>query len=288
MKVLITGANGQLAKTLQSTVPIDMEVVALTRQAFDISDETLCEKMIELHRPNVVINTAAYNQVDKAETDKEQAYAINASGPGYLAKSALTHGARLIHVSTDYVFSGAQGSPYKLDSQTSPISYYGETKYLGEKIVLDVSPDHLVFRTAWVYSRYDNNFVTTMLHLLGEKEELSIISDQVSTPTWTGSLAEAIWRSVSNPGVKGLQHLTDAGVATRYDFVCAIKEKALRLGLLQKAAIVKPIQSIDYPQAAARPCYSVLDKTPTWNALSINPVHWEAVLEKVLKTIKRQ
>jgi dTDP-4-dehydrorhamnose reductase len=282
MRVLVTGSGGQLGYELQRTLPEIHELVALPSAELDITDAVQIDRALAGHEPNVVINAAAYTAVDKAESDRARAQAVNAHGPALLAKAAAARGIRLIHVSTDFVFDGSKPSPYLPGDTPNPLGVYGATKLDGERAVLEMAPDSLVVRSAWVYSAHGNNFVRTMLRLMSERDSLGVVADQVGTPTWAKGLAQALWHAVDMPLVQGIHHWTDAGVASWYDFAVAIQEEALGLGLLEKAASVRPIRTRDYPTPARRPAYSVLDKTATWEALKVGAPHWRVALREML------
>ena len=234
-------------------------------------------------RPSVVINAAAYTAVDRAESEQAAAFAVNADGPGHLARACAGLGARLIHVSTDFVFSGNACHPYQPADPTGPVSVYGESKLAGEQQVREaLGEQSVIVRTAWVYSRVGHNFVKTMLRLMAERDSLSVVADQVGTPTWARGLAEALWRIVDKPEIAGTLHWTDAGVASWYDFAVAIAEEAHAQGLLARPVAVKPIATADYPTPAARPAWSVLDKTASWQQLGCDGMHWREALRAML------
>lgn len=286
MKVLITGARGQAGNELCRTAPDHVELLCLDRNRLDIGAGAAVAETIRAKRPELIINAAAYTAVDKAETEREQAFTVNATGAANLAAAAAETGARLVHLSTDFVFDGAKSSPYRPDDQANPLSAYGASKLAGELAVLERCPGALVVRTGWLYSAHGHNFVKTMLRLLGEREQLTVVADQVGTPTWGGSLAEAIWAAAAKPELRGIYHFSDAGVASWYDFAQAIQEEALHLGLLTRAIPIKPITSGDYPTPARRPPYSVLDKSATWRDFAITGQHWRVALRKMLKELQ--
>lgn len=286
MKVLITGANGQAGHELCRSAPNHVELLCLDRNRLDIGDGVAVERMLRAERPALIINAAAYTAVDKAETEREQAFAVNATGAANLAEAAAEIGARLLHISTDFVFDGSKSSPYRADDRTNPLSVYGASKLAGELSVQERCPGTLIVRTAWLYSAHGHNFVKTILRLLGEREQLTVVADQVGTPTWAGSLAAAIWAAAARPKLRGIYHWSDAGVASWYDFALAIQEEALQLGLLTKAIPIKPITTSDYPTPARRPPYSVLDKTSAWRDFAITGRHWRVALRKMLKELR--
>ncbi|MBU0728988.1 MAG: dTDP-4-dehydrorhamnose reductase [Proteobacteria bacterium] len=286
MKILITGAQGQLGRELQRSVPDSVEIIPLKREELDISDAMMVRHTITSFKPQVIINAAAYTAVDKAEDESDTAYAINADGPANLANIALDQGIRLLHISTDFVFDGKQSSPYRSKDTPNPSGVYGESKHEGEQNVLNALGDKcVIIRTAWVYSAFGNNFVKTMLRLMKERDHVDVVCDQIGTPTWAGGLAEALWK-IAQKNITGIYHWTDAGVASWYDFAVAIQEEALNIGLLEKAVPINPITTKDYPTAAPRPAYSVLDKSSLWKELGAAAPHWRENLRKMLRDLK--
>ncbi|MBW2465924.1 MAG: dTDP-4-dehydrorhamnose reductase [Deltaproteobacteria bacterium] len=287
MKVLITGANGQLGWELQRARPNGFEIIALDIQEMDITDSPAVATVIQEYQPDLIINTAAYTAVDKAEEDKDKAFAINANGAAYIAKAAQGCRARLIHISTDFVFDGTKSQPYRPGDRTNPISVYGASKLQGELDVLAKTMNSaLILRTGWLYSVHGSNFVKTMLKLMAEKEELRVIADQTGTPTWAGDFARAIYRFADIPDIKGIYHWADAGTASWFDFAVAIQEEAFKLGLLKIRIPVKPIRTEEYPTPAKRPAYSVLDKSSTWKTLGYKASHWRDSLRRMLEELK--
>lgn len=281
-KTLITGANGQLGYELPRTAPNNCECILTDRDELDITDLSAVEAFVAECKPDVIVNSAAYTAVDKAEEEPELATAINATGAKNLALVAKSNGIKLVQVSTDFVFDGSACSPYAVDAITDPQGMYGKTKDEGDKAVIEIlGTDALIIRTAWLYSANGNNFVKTMLRLMAEKEQLGVIADQIGTPTWANSLAQAVWKSIEHD-VTGLHHWTDAGVASWYDFAFAIQEEGLALGLLDKQIPVKPLTTADYPTPASRPAYSVLDKTVTWEIFGLQSEHWRVALRKMM------
>jgi dTDP-4-dehydrorhamnose reductase len=281
MKVLITGANGQLGRALQATAPLGVSIIAAGSAELDIGDAAAVDALLLAERPDAIFNAAAYTAVDKAESEEALATRTNSEGVANLARGAAAISARLVHVSTDFVFNGLSGVPYLPDAPTAPLGVYGRTKRQGE---LAAGPDALVVRTAWVYGSRGGNFVRTMLRLMAERDEVRVVADQIGTPTFAASLADALWR-LHAAGAKGLFHYTDSGAASWYDFAVAIQEEALAIGLLQHAVPVIPIATSDYPTPAARPHYSVLDKSATFALLGGAAPHWRVNLRKMLKDI---
>jgi len=287
MKTLVLGSNGQLGQALAETVPSGAEVVGLDLPELDITSPGDVSAVVREVKPTVVINAAAYTAVDKAESEAELAEAVNVTGPRNIATAAKDVSARLIHISTDFVFDGEAVEPYRTDSATNPLSIYGRTKRDGETAVLDTLPTAAaVLRTAWLYSKTGGNFVKTMLRLMGERNELSVVADQRGTPTWANSLAEAVWALVEVREFHGTYHWTDAGECTWHEFAVATQEEALALGLLDRAIPIHPIASADYPTAARRPQYSVLDCSSTIAALGLQPEPWRVNLRRMLKGLQ--
>jgi dTDP-4-dehydrorhamnose reductase len=281
--VLITGAGGQLGYELQRLVPAGVAMVAMDRDQLDLTDVAAIDACLASHHPSVIINGAAYTAVDRAESEPGLARAVNAHGPAALARAAARHDARLIQISTDFVFGGTSARPWRPDDAVAPQSVYGQTKHEGERAVLDaLGTRALVIRTAWLYSAQGGNFVKTMLRLMRERDAVRVVSDQVGTPTWAQSLAHTVWAAVRAPAISGILHWTDAGVASWYDFAVAIQEEALGLGLLDRAVPVHAITSAAYPVPARRPPYSVLDTTATTQALGVVPPHWRVNLRRML------
>jgi dTDP-4-dehydrorhamnose reductase len=283
MRVLVTGASGQVGRSLTGTAPAEFTLRATSHRDLDIADEGAVREYVRAQAPDLIINAAAYTAVDRAESEPELARHINHEGPRHLATAARDVGARLIHISTDFVFDGAASSPYRPDAATNPLSVYGATKLAGERAVLELLPKRsMVVRTAWVYAAGGNNFVRTMLRIMSTKGSARVVADQVGTPTAARSLAETLWKVAVQPEIHGIHHWTDAGVASWYDFAVAIAEEGAQLGLVPENVAVTPIATADYPTPARRPSYSVLDKT-SLTSLGFTPIHWRKRLREVLK-----
>ncbi|MBU0823380.1 MAG: dTDP-4-dehydrorhamnose reductase [Alphaproteobacteria bacterium] len=282
MKALITGANGQLGRALASHAPASIELIALTSAQLDISDRAAVDAAFIAHAPAIIINAAAYTKVDAAEEMPELVDRVNHLGVAHLAQAAQRSGARMVHISTDFVFDGMASHPYATDAPTAPLNVYGATKLAGERAA---GHNSLIIRTSWLYSAYGNNFVATMLRLMRERPELRVVDDQVGTPTSVLSLADALWRLAQTDN-SGVMHYSDSGVASWYDFAVAILEDAIAIGLLDQPVDIIPIPSSSYPTPAKRPHYSVLDKRDTIEALGRAPPHWRTNLRDVLEAIK--
>jgi len=286
-RVLITGANGQVGWELQRTAPEGVEVIALDSAALDIRDQAQVNKIFNELTPDVVINAAAYTSVDKAEKEPEIAYAVNATGAGNLAKASYSQDARFIQISTDFVFDGKQSTPYLPDDLPNPLGVYGASKLKGEQLVSEYTHgEAIIIRTAWVYSSHGENFVKTMLRLMRERNALSVVVDQIGSPTWANGLAQTIWKMTKQPKIRGIFHWTDAGVASWYDFSVAIQDEAIKLGLLKRNAIVSPIPVSDYITIAPRPVYSVLGKTKVWEGFGVRSEYWQHSLSRMLTELR--
>lgn len=287
INVLITGADGQLGYELQRTAPDNVQLYCTDNRNLDITSPSAIAAFFDDVSPDVVINAAAYTAVDQAEQDRDRAEAVNAYGPKYLATICKDRGTAMVHISTDFIFSGQQEAPYQSDDVAMPLSVYGRTKLQGEQFVQALLPSSsLIIRTAWVYSKHGNNFVKTMLRLMQEKTELSIVADQMGSPTWAFHLAQCVWDGALQLQNKRLPmavyHYTDDGVASWFEFAVAIQREALELGLLATPIPIKPIRTVDYPTAAARPTYSVLDKSQTWRDLNAPKRDWRVALRSML------
>ncbi len=286
MRVVITGAKGQLGQELLHSAPASVEISAFDRDDLDISDNLAVHALLSELKPDVVINAAAYTTVDKAEQEQILAFAVNADGARNLAAACSELDSRFIHVSTDFVFDGNHSTPYLPDDEANPLGAYGASKLEGERNVIAHYPDgSLIIRVGWLYSRFGNNFVKTMLRLMVEREELGVVADQIGTPTHAAGLAQAIWQFTGEAFTTGITHWSDAGVASWYDFAVAIMEEAVAAGKLAKSISIKPIRTVDYPTPAQRPLYSVLDKTSTWTHLDLKPLHWRVALRQMLQLL---
>ncbi|MEQ9462158.1 MAG: dTDP-4-dehydrorhamnose reductase [Haliea sp.] len=284
--VLITGAGGQLGRELQLTAPAGVALVSLDRGALDITRAEEVRRVFGELRPDWVFNAAAYTAVDRAEGEESLALQINAEGAANLAAACASTGTGLVHVSTDFVFDGESGHPYRPDATPRPLGAYGRSKLEGERAVLAAHPRALILRTGWVYSRFGGNFVKTMLRLMVERESLAVVCDQVGTPTWARGLARALWAAAERPLLQGVYHWSDAGVCSWYDFAVAIAEEGLAGGLLSRSPAIQPIPASQYPTPARRPACSVLDKQQTWEDFDMAPEHWRVQLRAMLQDLK--
>lgn len=284
--ILVIGKSGQLASELGALLG-RTELVALGRDDIDVTTLSDMSETLNRYQPSAIINASAYTSVDKAENDAENAYLLNQHAVANLAKYADRNNCHLVHVSSDYVFDGAKGSPYLVDDEHNPQGVYGASKAAGEKAMQSLCTKHAcIIRTSWVYSQHGNNFVLTMLRLMSEKPELGVIDDQIGSPTSASALAEACLYAAQHK-VKGIHHFTDAGVASWYDFAVAIQRQARSKNMLDSTIPIRPIPSSAYPTPAKRPSYSVLDKSTLKAAFNgLQPKHWQAELDTVLEQIK--
>ncbi len=289
-KVLITGCGGQLGQALLASLPPGMEGIATSRASLDLADGEACRQAVRQHRPDWVLNAGAYTAVDRAESEPELALRVNAGAPEAFAAALAETGGRLLQLSTDFVFNGAQGFPYRPEQPLDPLGVYGATKAEGERRAAALLPPErlCVLRTSWVYGPVGHNFCLTMLRLHRQKaaagDSLGVIADQVGCPTATHTLAEACWRVIER-GVGGHQHWCDAGAASWYDFAVAIGDLGVLRGLLPEAAPVRPIGTEEYPTPAKRPSYSLLECRATRQALDLPPLHWREALAEVLARV---
>jgi dTDP-4-dehydrorhamnose reductase len=293
-KILVTGSNGQLGKELQQLslsypypIAIGYEFIFLARENFSITDAELVKNSFSDHAPQYCINCAAYTAVDKAETEKELAYKVNAEAVGVLAAVCKEHDCRFIHISTDYVFNGTATNPYNEDSPVDPQGVYGASKLEGEKLALQANPDSIIIRTSWVYSEFGKNFVRTMLKLMSEKEEINVVSDQVGSPTYAADLAEGIMQIIGTLSthqspftVHGIYHYSNEGIISWHDFAMAIKE------ISGSKCKINPISTSQYPTPAKRPAYSVLDKKKIQQTFGIVLKDWKQSLATCIRKIQ--
>lgn len=279
MNILVTGANGQLGNEMRALSAENLQHTYFFTdvQELDICNEGAVQAYVNDNEIDIIVNCAAYTAVDNAEDNPELCDRLNNIAPGYLARAAQGRGAAMIQVSTDYVFDGTAHTPYTEEEPTCPDSVYGSTKLAGEQNVLDCCERAMVIRTAWLYSIYGNNFVKTMIRLGKERESLGVIFDQIGTPTYANDLARAIYAAINKGVVRGVYHFSNEGVCSWYDFTVAIHRLA---GIT--SCKVKPLHTAEYPSKAARPHYSVLDKTKIKNTFDIEIPHWEESLKRCI------
>lgn len=283
-RVLLTGASGQLGRETRAVAEAaGLGLHAYDRSALDIADMDAVRAVVTAVRPDWIVNAAAYTAVDRAETDAGNAYAINRDGTGHLAQAAQQIGARMVQVSTDYVFDGTLGRPYRPDDTPQPLGVYGKSKLAGERAAQDALDQDklLVLRTSWVYAHHGRNFVRTMLRLLAERNEIRVVDDQIGTPTRATSLARVIVAMIGQ-GASGTHHWTDAGTASWFDFAVAIQREGLRTGMIGSTCRIVPIPSHEYPTPAPRPSCSLLDKESLRRLLGSPGRHWQNELRDTM------
>ena len=293
MKVLLTGSAGQLGQALVDSKPDAVELISTTRQELDLSDTAACRLAVQKFRPDWVLNAGAYTAVDQAESEPELVHFINADAPEAFAQELDRQGGRLLQVSTDFVFNGQQGSPYRVDQPTTPLGVYGGSKAAGEQAIQKVfghdNPQGIILRTSWVMGPVGRNFALTMLRLHREREQLGVVADQVGCPSSTLNLATACWKTITlggNTPLPPIMHWSDAGAASWYDVAVAIGELGHSLGLVNAPAKVNPITTADYPTPASRPNYSLLDCATTRAALQLDGQHWQEALKQLLLRVQ--
>ena len=275
MKILVTGANGQLGTELKKILEATMPSVAIYTDVDELglTNAKAVESCVVNNDISHIVNCAAYTAVDRAEEEKSLCAQINIDAVKNLALAADANGAKVIHISTDYVFDGTNHRPYRESDKVNPISQYGTTKRKGETVLLALSPEAIIIRTAWLYSAHGNNFVKTMLRLAEKNDEIKVVCDQIGTPTYARDLAAAIVTVLrSHQWIPGIYHFTDEGAASWYDFAKAI------FRLAGKQVKVKPILTEDYPTPASRPAYSILDRSLIKATYGVTIPHWEEAL----------
>lgn len=281
--ILITGSRGQLGNEMQQAsvrYPF-FRFIYTDVEELDICDKMALEAFVKENSIHVIVNCAAYTAVDKAENDVELCYKINAQAVQNIAEVAIANSVNVVHVSTDYVFDGTNYVPYTEDQPVCPSTVYGKSKLAGEEMLMSICPHSVILRTSWLYSSFGNNFVKTMMKLGSERDTLSIIFDQVGTPTYAADLAETILKLLSHGTfVAGIYHFSNEGVCSWYDFTKSIHRIA---GII---CDVKPIETKDYPALTPRPHYSVLNKAKIKNTYGIVIPHWEESLEKCVALLK--
>jgi dTDP-4-dehydrorhamnose reductase len=286
MKVLVLGGGGQVARAVVAAAPQAHEVIAYIRADLDIADASAVARTLADTRADWVVNGAAYTAVDRAEDEPAQAFAVNDAAVGVLAAATSKAGCRLLHLSTDFVFDGMASRPYLPTDATHPLNVYGASKLAGERQVLADGGSGIALRTAWVYAAQGRNFVLTMLRLMREREQVSVVCDQIGAPTWAGGIAVVIWGLIGVGAPGGVYHWTDLGVASWYDFAVAIQEEALARKLLARAVPIIPIGSVSYPTQAQRPAFSVLDTSSTRALIGAPARHWRHNLRTMLDELR--
>lgn len=284
--IVVTGKNGQLGSELQILAPSfdpQYDFLFVDRSQLDLSSNDSIDNFFAAHTPSVVINCAAYTAVDKAETDREAAFQINGAAVGKLAAHAAAVNALFISVSTDYVFNGNGTTPYLPSDATDPVNYYGESKAVGEQLALANNPESIIIRTSWVYSRFGNNFVKTMIRLMGERPSLNVVGDQIGAPTYAADLAAAIMHIVAQKAAgnkhSGIYHYSNSGSISWFDFAVAIAK------LIHSNCAVAKIGSEAFPTPAKRPHYSLMDCSAIIQDFGVDQPAWEDSLQTCIPLI---
>jgi dTDP-4-dehydrorhamnose reductase len=298
MKLLLLGANGQVGHELRRSLAPLGEVAAATRdgrlsdgdgcETVDLDDAEALEALIDRIVPDAVVNAAAWTAVDLAESDRDAAFRANAAAPRAIATACARHGVRLVHYSTDYVFDGSGSRPYREDDPTSPLGVYGASKLAGEEAIRASGAEHVILRTAWVFAPRGRNFLLTMLRVGAERDRVRVVADQFGTPTGAALIADATARVLADPAPRsGTWHLTASGQTSWHGFAEAIFAGAVKRGLLPRAPAVEAIATAEYPTAAARPAYSVLDTSRLQRDFGIRPPDWREGLDRALDMLER-
>ena len=288
--ILVTGAQGQVGYELMRQAPRSMQVIGLGSDELDIRNAAAVEQCIAQLQPDVIINAAAYTAVDKAEGEPEKAYAVNGEGVANIARSAERHGACVLHISTDYVFAGDGKRPYREEDPVAPINVYGASKLAGEQALREHCAKGIILRTSWVFGSHGNNFVKTMLRLGFEREEISVVTDQLGSPTSARSIAQVLWSLTGrylelNDLPWGIYHFTGLPACSWHQFAEVIFQNATALGLLPRAPRVNPITTAEYPTPAKRPHYSVMDNQLICQKLGVPQINWHAELDQCLRQL---
>jgi dTDP-4-dehydrorhamnose reductase len=285
--VLVTGANGQVGQELRVLAALypTFEFVFTSHDTMPVNDEAAVQKVFAAHKPVYCINCAAYTAVDKAESEQDFAYQVNAEGTRILAAACKANNTRFIHISTDYVFNGQSPAPYTEDAATDPVNTYGATKLKGEQLCLQYNPEAIIIRTAWVYSSFGKNFVKTMMKLMQDRPAINVVSDQVGAPTYAADLAKCMMHIVAGDYAKtvnwvaGIYHYSNQGRISWHEFAVAIKE------LTGSACTVNPIPSEQYPTPAKRPAFSLLDTNKIRNTFHCTIPEWKDSLWECIKLL---
>ena len=290
-QIVITGADSQLGQTFKENWPMfdhakQHELVCCGINQIDITSRASIESKLCSKNVDVIINMAAYTDVDKAEQEEERSYQINQLGAKVLATWAMESKCKLIHISTDFVFSGRKKSPYLTTDSTGPLNVYGKSKLAGENEILKINPElSSIIRTSWLYSQFRKNFVRTMLRLMSERESLNIVNDQIGSPTSTHSVVDLIFAMLKKSDFSGIYHWSDIGSISWYEFAIAVQNMARELGILTTSIPIQPISSEKYPTKALRPKYSVLDVSLAKDKFNVVPHAWNERLRHVIKQI---
>ncbi|MDT8422986.1 MAG: dTDP-4-dehydrorhamnose reductase [Desulfuromonadales bacterium] len=279
-KVALIGAQGMLASQVRALAPVEVEIHCFDLPEFDLTDAAAVATTLASLQPQIIINCAAFTNVDGCESNAPLAFLVNGEGPGHLAAAAKQIGSTLVHISTDYVFAGTKNEPYEVDDAPDPQSIYGQSKLAGEQAILNSGLEHyFMVRTSWLYGPDGNNFVETILRLAGERDDLGIVSDQIGSPTYTGDLAEALWRLLATDDY-GVYHFSNHGECSWYEFAREIIAQAKLCGLPLKLKTLRPIRTEDYPLPARRPAYSLLSKDRYLQVTGASIPFWRDSLQR--------
>ncbi len=296
MKVLLTGSNGQLGFAIQKSTPKGIKLLSLDKNQFNLGEIKNIKNNLEEIKPDFIINCGAYTNVDMAEDDKEKVMNINANSVKEISLYLKKNGGNLIQISTDYVFDGLSSNAYKVNDKVRPINQYGLSKAKAEEFIREILYDtkqSVIIRTSWLMGTVSKNFLLTMIKLHQTKEEINVVSDQISCPTSTTTLAKACWKAIKlimdanyyNSNQMPILHWCDNGVASWYDIAVAIGEISTKNGLIKSPSIVNPIKSENYPTKAKRPNFSLLDCTTSKEFLDLKGEYWRNSLEIAIKSI---
>ncbi len=291
MKILVTGKTGQVGWRLARLLPAVGETIAVGRETIDLADPDSIRKVVREVRPDVIVNVAGYTHVDKAESEPDLVHAVNAVAPGVLAEEAKHVGALLVHYSSVYVFDGTKPAPYIETDAPRPVNVYGHSKLLGEQAVTAVGGEHLILRASWVYDTRGRNFVLTMLALAAERSDLNVVDDQIGSPTWAQSIAEATCHLLLEVGraraATGIYNLAASGQVSRYDFTARIIEATAGLRPGRKPPRLLPIKTPDFPLPAPRPLNSCLDCAKLVGTFDLAPTTWQEQLSACMAELPR-
>ncbi|UFQ99165.1 dTDP-4-dehydrorhamnose reductase [Pseudomonas wenzhouensis] len=291
VKVLITGAAGQVGSELVKLAPAGFDAVGYNSSELDITNAQQVQRIVAEQVPALIINAAAYTAVDKAESDADRAYVVNEIGVKNLAQAALALGIPVFHISTDYVFDGTATAPYKETDPVGPTGVYGASKLAGEQVIISSGVKHIILRTSWVFGAEGNNFVTTMIRIGKERDTLGVVADQHGCPTSAASIANVLWQ-LAKKFIEagelpwGVYHFSNSPATTWYGFACEIFKQAVAARLLEKAPVVNPIKTSDHPTPAKRPAWSVMDGSILVNLLGCAVPGWQQELSAVLHQLK--
>ena len=278
-KIIVTGSSGQLGSELKELARDDQrsDFLFFSRDQLEITNESSVKNILELHRPQFLINCAAYTAVDKAETERQLARQVNGTAVGNLAKHCAALQIKFLHLSTDYVFNGEAKSPLRETDLVDPINYYGQSKLAGEQLAFQNNPQSIVIRTSWVYSHYGHNFVKTMIRLMKERESINVVNDQYGSPTYAFDLAEAIIEIIgSGRWASGIYNFSNEGIISWYDFANEIKRQ------LDFSCKINPISTSEFPTPATRPAWSVLDNSKIQQTYGIKLKPWQESLQRCI------